>query len=489
MMEVPHPPHRVVIIGGGISGLALAHRLSELRREHHLPLELTLLEAHERVGGVIETQQHDGWLLESGPDAFLSEKPWAVDLCRRLGMTEQLIETQSSFRRSFVLLRGRLVQIPQGWYLIAPSRLSTLWRTPLLSVSGKLRMAMEPLIPSRRAADDESMASFLRRRVGQEALERIGQPMIGGIYTADPETLSLQATFPQFAQMERTHGSILRGLWAQRQQRGQATRAASGPRYSLFLTLRHGLQTLVDALVRAMMPSVSLRCRAVVAGISRTRTWTLTLEDGGTLEAETLCLALPAHRAATLLKEVTPPLAQMLAAIPYASVATVNMAFRAADVPRPLDGFGVVIPAIERRRIVGCTCASLKFPGRAPQGTVLLRAFVGGALDHQWYELDDQAMAQMVREELYLLFGIEHPPLLTSIRRFPQAMPQYLVGHLERLAAIETHAERTPGLYLTGNGYRGIGIPDCIHQAELTAQRIMERLVAFQPHAPVSATS
>ncbi len=488
MMEGPRAPHRVVIIGGGISGLALAHRLSELRRERHLPLELTLLEAGERFGGVLETEQREGWLLESGPDAFLSEKPWAIDLCRRLGIAEQLIETRPSFRRSYIFLHGRLVPIPQGWYLIAPSRLSTLWHTQLLSVRGKLRMACEPFIPARQSTADESVASFLRRRIGQEALERIGQPMIGGIYTADPETLSVQATFPRLAEMERTHGSIMRGLWAQHEPHRQATDAASGPRYSLFLSLRDGLQTLVDALVRAM-PDVALRRNAAVTRISRTHAWTITLQDGETLEAETLCLALPAHRAARLLKDAVPPLAQRLATIPYASVATVNMAFRAADVPRPLDGFGVVIPAIEGRRIVGCTCASLKFPGRASEGTVLLRAFIGGALHRQWYELEDQAMAQMVREELRTLFGIERAPLTTLIRRSPQAMPQYLVGHLERVAAIEADVAQLPGLYLAGNGYHGIGIPDCIHRAELTAQRIIERFAAPHPHAPARATS
>ncbi len=470
---------RVVVIGGGISGLAVAHRLTELSRQRQLSLSVTLLEASDRFGGVIETQRAHGFLLESGPDAFLAEKPWAEALCRRLGLAEELIDTQPAHRRSFLVANGRLVPVPSGWYLVAPARLAALWQAPMLSWSGKLRIALEPLIPPRRDRADESVASFLRRRFGREALIRIGQPMVGGIYTADVEQLSLRAALPALAEMERTHGSVLRGLRA-RTSNG-ATAEASGPRYRLFVTLRGGLQTLVDALIQRM-PEVALRSRARVTHLAAGPAWTIALQDGQSLQAEAVCLALPADRAAALLGSISPSAAKELAAIPYESVATVNLAFRRADVPHALDGFGLVVPAVERRGIVGCTFSSVKFSGRAPEGSVLLRAFVGGALHRAMVELDDAGMQRMVRRELRELLGIEAEPQFSSVRRFPRAMPQYHVGHLSRVEAAEAKLRRYPTLFLTGNGYRGIGIPDCIAQAESAAQRMFDQLAAGASH-------
>ena len=466
---------RVVVIGGGISGLAVAHRLCELARAHQRPLAVTLLEAREQFGGAIHTETRDGFVLEGGPDAFMTERLWALELCRRLGIDDELIETQPACRRSFIVRRGRLVPVPEGWYLIAPSNLRTLVRTPLLSWPGKLRMACEPLVPARRDSHDESVGSFIRRRLGQEALERIGQPMLAGIYTADPERLSLQATMPRFQEMERRHGSILKGLRATARAPQGAVREASGPRYSLFATFRHGMRTLVDRLVQHMqqMPEVSLRYRAPVARIAHDGSWTVTLQDGSSLQAEHLCLALPAHQAASLLRPCAPDLSAALGSIPYESVATVNLGFRATDIPRTLQGFGMVVPALERRRIVGCTFSSVKFSGRAPETCVLLRAFVGGAAHRQLVERDDDALGEAVRGELRDLLGIVAVPLFTSIRRHPQAMPQYEVGHLDRITAIDAVLARYPGLWLTGNGYRGMGLPECIHQAEATAARII----------------
>lgn len=475
------PAYRVIVIGGGISGLAAAHRLAEIGRQPRLPLAVTLLEASDRFGGVIETRRANGFLLESGPDAFLAEKPWAEALCQRLGLAEELLDTQPAHRRSFLVANGRLVPVPAGWYLVAPARLSTLWQAPMLSWPGKLRMALEPLIPPRRNQADESVASFLRRRFGREALTRIGQPMVGGIYTADVEQLSLRAAMPALAEMERTYGSVLRGLRAHARTSNGATPEASGPRYRLFVTLRGGLQMLVDALIRRM-PEVTLRQRAVVTRLAAGAAWTVSLQDGQSLQAEALCLALPADRAAALMSSVSPSIAKELAAIPYESVATVNLAFRRTDVPHALDGFGMVVPAIERRGIVGCTFSSVKFSGRAPEGSVLLRAFVGGALHRAMYELDDSGIQRMVRRELRELLGIEAQPLLSSVRRFRCAMPQYHVGHLDRVKAMEAKLARYPGLFLTGNGYRGIGIPDCIAHAESTAQRIVEQVASGAAH-------
>ena len=454
--------------------MAAAYRLSELRRTQQRPVAITVLEAADRFGGVIETTTRDGYLLEGGPDSFLSDPPVAVELCRRLGIADELIETQPHHRRSYVVRKGRLVPVPPGVYLIAPGRLTSLCWMPLLSWPGRLRMACEPFIPVRREDGDESVASFVRRRLGREALTRLGQPMIGGIYAADPERLSLQATFPTFRDMERRYGSLIRGIRARAAASGQAVSQASGPRYSLFLSLRGGLRTLIDALI-AQMPDVELRRSAPVARMARGVTWTITLLGGETIEADAVCLALPAHHTATLLRFSAPDLAQALAGIPYESVATVNLAFRRADVPHPLDGFGVVMPSVERRGLMGCTFSSVKFPDRAPEGMVLLRGFVGGALQPEMFALDESAMERMVRDELRDLLGIRAAPRLSAIHRYRQAMPQYHLGHLERLAAIEETARHYPGLYLTGNGYRGIGIPDCIRQAEVVAEQMWKR--------------
>ena len=464
-------PKHCVIIGGGISGLAAAHRLVELGRERNVPLEITVLEAGPRFGGAIETRTQDGLLLEGGPDAFIAEKPWALSLCRRLGLTDQLLETQEAHRRSFILRHGRLVQVPTGLYLIAPARLSTLLTMGLVSWPAKVRMACEPFIPARRSTEDESVGSFIRRCFGREALERIGQPMLGGIYTADPDVLSLAATMPRFQEMERTHGSVVKALAAgAASSRGAAQ--ASGPRYSLFVTLRGGLGALIEALIRSL-PGVRLRPSSPVAHIAAGEAWSVVLESGERLMADVLCLALPADRTARLLEACAPDVARGLAGIPYESVATVNLAFRRQDVPVPLDGFGVVIPAVEHRRLVGCTFASVKFAGRAPEASVLLRAFVGGALHRDVMALDDAAMERLVREEIASLLGMHAAPSLVWISRHPQAMPQYRVGHLARVAAVEQTLARHPGLQLAGNGLHGIGIPDCVHQAELAAERML----------------
>jgi oxygen-dependent protoporphyrinogen oxidase len=472
-------PPRVVIIGGGISGLSVAHRLVELSRGERRPLDIAVLESQCRFGGVIETVEREGFVLEGGPDAFLAEKPWARDLCRRVGLEHELIGTQRECRRSFIVQRGKLVPVPEGFYLIAPSSLPAVFHLPFLSWRGRLRMACEPFVPARAHGQDESVGGFIRRRFGREALARIGQPMIAGIYTADPDRLSLQATMPAFQAMERRYGSVIRALRA-RASNGQPVAArpaqqggTSGPRYGLFLSLRRGMGSLVEALLREM-PGVALHASSPVTRIAPSgRVWEVTFHAGRTLHADLLCLALPADKAAALLAPCAPDLARQLAGIPYESVATVNLGFRRAELPQAPAGFGFVVPASERRRLVGCTCSSAKFPGRAPQGMVLLRAFVGGALHRELFHLDDAAMTRMVREELRELLGIRADPVVAAVHRYPHAMPQYHVGHLARVAAVEETLQRHPGLFLVGNGFRGLGLPDCIRHAEQTAERML----------------
>ncbi len=357
--------NRVIIVGGGISGLAAAYRLCELSRAQGMSLNITVLEAKDRFGGVIETETKDGFLLEGGPDAFISDKPWALDLCKRLGLENELIMTQTEMRRSFIVHRGRLAEVPEGFYLLAPARFQTLFQLPFLSWPGKLRMACEFLIPEKENGKDESVGNFVRRRFGHEALERIAQPMVGGIYTADIDRLSLQATFPRFQEMVKDHGSFIKALHATAEKKNKAIGEASGPRYSLFLSLRGGVETLVKKLM-VEMPEVCFRDFARVRKIDRPDVWKIILENGEELQADVLCLALPAYGASALLSSLDSDLAGELDGIPYESAATVNLAYRREDVPHPLNGFGFVIPAIEKRKLIGCTFAHVKFQSRAP---------------------------------------------------------------------------------------------------------------------------
>ena len=411
--------------------------------------------------------------MEGGPDAFISEKPWAMDLCKRVGLEDQLIGTRQEFRRSFVYQKGKLVPVPTGFYLMAPRNLASLFQAPLLSFFGKLRMACELFIPPKKEKGDESVASFVRRRFGREALEKIGQPMIGGIYTADPESLSLQATFPQFLQMEEKYGSVIRALDA---EKNKAHQEASGPRYGLFLTLKNGMEHLIAAIIRKM-PEVVISSGKAVSKIGRDNNkWNIQLENGEKLEADAICLAVPAFQAAKLTRPFDAMLARELEKIPYESSATVNMVFDRKDIPHALDGFGFVVPASEKRKIIGCTFVNVKFPGRATENKILLRVFMGGALGPRILDASDADLESTALAEIQEILKISKLPEKVLMRRYPRSMPQYEVGHLQTVATIEESVKKHPGFYLTGNAYRGIGLPDCVRQAEKAAKAISQFL-------------
>ena len=448
---------RIVIVGGGISGLAAAHRLIELRGSS---AGVTLLEAGPRLGGIIQTERRDGFLLERGPDSFISEKPEAVALAKRLGLESRLIQTNEQYRRSFIVRNGRLRAVPEGFQLLAPSRVWPFISTDIFSMAGKLRMAADLLLPRRRAngIEDESLASFVRRRLGQEALERMAQPMVGGIYTADPETLSLRATLPRFLDMERDHRSVILAMMRQGQKRG-----TSGARYSLFLSFDGGMEVLVDALKR-VIPNVRLNTR--VDAIQKSGNgWTIRTENGESLEADAIVLAVPAHVAAKLLAN------ERLNAIKYASTATINFAYPRKAISHPLNGFGFVVPFVEKRSLIACTFSSVKFDNRAPEGHVLLRAFAGGALQPEMFASDD--LETRIEADLQELLGINGKPLFTEVSKWERSMPQYEVGHLDRVEAIENEVRALPGLALAGNSYRGAGIPDCIRSGETAAESLV----------------
>jgi protoporphyrinogen/coproporphyrinogen III oxidase len=472
---------RVVIIGGGLSGLTAAHRIHERARTMRRPIDLTVLEAKDRLGGVLWTDRFDGFTLEGGPDSFITNKPWAIDLCQRLGLADQLVETDSNHRRSFVVKSGRLVPVPEGFVLMAPHRLTPILTTPILSWRGKLRFLMDMVIPRRRDDEsEESLAAFVRRRLGREALDRLVQPLVAGIYTADPNDLSLKATLPQFLAMERDHGSLIRAGWHESRRRGGRgiERQASGARYGMFVTLADGMDTLPSALARAL-PEGTVRTNTAVRRISRNEPvspWLIDLLDGAPLEADAVIIATEAHAAARFLDSQDPLLALQLRAIPYASSVIVNIAFRRDQISHPLDGFGVVVPAIEGRPILAVSFLSVKFPNRAPAGSVLLRVFIGGATHPEQFDLDDQSITDLVRSELGGLIGASGEPLFTQVGRHPRSMPQYNLGHLERVANIRRHLAKYSRLYLAGVAYDGVGIPDCIHAAEMTADSLLDAL-------------
>lgn len=461
------------VIGGGISGLAAAHRLAELTASREPPPQITLIERGPRLGGALHTIRDSGFVIEAGADSFISEKPWALALAKRLRMEGELVSTQERYRKTYVVRGGRLVEIPQGFSLIAPARMAQVWRSPIFSLRGKLRMAMEPLVRRRAGEGDESLASFVTRRLGREVLERIAQPLAGGIYTADPENLSLAATMPRFLEMERRHGSVIRGLRAAAAT-SSAERSASGARWSLFLSFRAGVSALVEALATSFGGRIRLGAgvREIVRDSER-NLWRIVFDDQSIIEADGAICAAPAYEAARLLEHHDADLSAMLAAIAYSSTATVNLAYPLSDFPRPPDSFGFVVPLAEGRKIIAGSFSSLKFPGRAPEGLVLMRAFIGGTLQAAMMSLSDEAMVAAVREEFKALLGLDARPFVCRVERWPDSMPQYAVGHLDRVGEIERRARWLPGFALAGAAYRGVGIPDCVHSGEQAAEELL----------------
>jgi protoporphyrinogen/coproporphyrinogen III oxidase len=431
---------RVAVVGGGISGLAAAYRLT------CLGAEVQLYEASSRLGGAIATERRSGYLMEAGPDAFL-DKGVMLPLCAELGLTDQLIQVRPEARRSFIARGRRLLPIPEGLYLMAPGAIRPFIRSGVVSPLGKARMLLDVALPSHPAETDESLGSFVRRRLGQEALERLAQPLLGGIYGADPERLSLAATMPQFLEMERRYGSVIRGLLARKTGAG-----ASGARYGLFYSFHDGMSTLVSALAsRVPEPCLGTRVSS--------------LED---LDADAVCLCVPLPEVARLVPDLPVP------AVAYSSVATINLGFRSGRLPA---GAGFVVPAVEGRTLMAATFASQKFEGRVSGDNVgvLVRAFVGGMLGAAPSRLGDDELVAAVLRDLRQLVGLEREPEEVWVNRLPGSMPQYEVGHLESVARLDRALEARPKLGMAGNGFRGVGVPDCISSGFAAADRLLGR--------------
>lgn len=474
-----------VIVGGGIAGLSTAYYLQQKAHQSGLPLTYTLVESEPALGGKIATVTRDGFTVEGGPDSFYTQKPEAARLCRELGLGDRLRGSNDERRKVYVLHGGRLRQLPDGVMLVVPTRFAPFALSPFISIPGKLRMGLDLLIPPRHGDDDESMADFIRRRLGQEALDKIAGPLMAGIHVADPETLSMKSAFPRFIAMEQKYGSLIKGMLIQKAQASGHKSQGNGHKAPLFMTLRGGLRGLVEALAAQLEGEVQLNTR--VAGLERAAEgvhYRLHLGDGRTLDADAVILAVPSYVAADLLEPLHHALAQRLRAIRYVSSATVSLGFRRDEFEHPLDGSGFVVSAQDKSRLMACTWTSTKFQGSAPDDRVLLRVFVGGPRNEGLVGLSDEEMAGLVRDELHKVMGVRARPVLTCIYRWIQGNPQYDVGHLERVGEIETTAaDALPGLYLTGSPYRGVGLPDCIKQGQETAEAVVARVRRASPQA------
>ncbi len=470
--DLTSPLLRVAVIGGGITGLAAAHRLVELDAS----LEVTLFESSDRLGGVLQTSLRDGFLVEAAADNFITTAPWASDLCRRIGFADELIPTNSGYRHAFVVRRGKLHHLPDGFVVMAPSKLWPILTTPILSPLGKLRMACEYLLPRSKQSDDESLAAFIRRRFGRETYERLVQPLVGGIYVGDPDKLSLRSTMPRFAEMEQQHGSLIRAMYKQpkRQENG------SGARYSMFVAPRDGMSSLVAA-IAARLPVGSIRLGTPITNIERTeRGWSLSLLNSpeSTAEFDAVIVTSPAAATSRLVRKLDDELASELDEIHHARCSIVSLGYARDLISHPLDGFGVVVPAIERRRILSASFSSIKYPGRAPEGSVLIRVFIGGDGQPELADRCDEELLRIARDELRELLGVHGEPSLQCVSRRAAKMPQYFVGHSEKVARIRNLLACHPALELAGNALDGVGVPNCIHSGEQAAERLVSSGVA-----------
>jgi oxygen-dependent protoporphyrinogen oxidase len=474
---------RIAIIGGGISGLSAAYYLERARRSG-AQIQYTLFELNPRLGGVMWSERVDGCLIEAGPDSFLSEKPAAAVLCGDLGIEDQLVGSNDAHRKTYILVKGRLVPMPDGLMFMVPTKLMPTLTTPLFSAATKLRMARELFARPMRRAGDESAAAFVERHFGREVVDRLADPLLSGVYGGDASRLSVRAVLPRFLEMEAKYGSLSRAMLAAMRKHPTSQHSSrlnpgmggnSAPR-TLFTSMRDGMQQLVDATVAQLDPA-SLQTGTSVRALGREQEQWLVLSDGMGQRFDHAIIATPAYVAAGLLRSVNPRLSSVLGGIRYSSSVTVALgydanAFDGRINAAPPDGFGFLVPRSEGQRLLACTFVHNKFPHRAPPDRYLLRVFLGGATDEGVLDLSDEAILRNIRDDLNSILGLTTEPRFTRIYRWKQAMAQYEVGHLERVAEIERLRADIPGLSLIGNAYHGIGVPDCIRTGMDAAKEI-----------------
>jgi len=462
---------KITIIGGGIAGLSAAY----YAKKNVPDAQVTLIESSDRWGGKINTDRvtfDDGqFIIEGGPDTFLATKPWAVALCKELGLSDRLHGTNQIQKNTYVLHRNKLEPLPDGLAMMIPTNVQAILKTRLVSWFGKARMGVDFIQPAKAVNGDESLGTFVSRRLGREAYENLIEPLMSGIYAGDGDALSLASTFPYLRDLELKYGSLARGALEMRAQSNG--KAVQGSR-SAFLTPTTGLAEIIEALVENLQNNnVRLRLNTSVKKIVKVDLrYVVMLDDDSSFDTDAVILATPAYVSGQLLASFDPELASTLTSIPYASTATISLAYRQSDLPKPLDGYGYIIPHREGRKALAGTWTSTKFPHRAPDGYALIRVFVGRAgQDIPWAENE---LLELAKEEVKLTSGITAEPMISRVFMWDKAMPQYNLGHPDKLKQIDAALEKHQGLALAGNGYRGIGIPDCIHSGELAVERILD---------------
>ncbi len=471
--------NKVAVLGAGISGLSAAYRLHRLRPG----VGLHVWDNRDRPGGVLTTLHTQGYQIEQSADNFITTVPWALDLCRELGLSDQLVQTNPAYRRTYVVRKNNLYLLPDGFLMMAPSKMWPLAVTPILSPFGKLRAAMEYFLPKSKSDDDETLASFVRRRLGREVYDRLVEPLVSGVYAADMDKLSLMATLPRFREMERQHGSLIRAMRKQMRNNKQMQSLASesGARYSMFATLRQGLSHITDTLA-SKLPQDALQLNREVATAERIvdetgkTQWRLTDRHGKTESYDAVIFALPSHETARLLRPMYPRLGELIGRVEHSGTAIATFAFDRSQMKRKITGMGFVVPAIEKSPILAGSFSSMKYEHRAPEGKLLIRIFAGGARLPEMAEMPDAELLPLIKREMNSLLKIEGEPELEVVSHWPRTMPQYHIGHLELVAEAFELTKRIPDLALAGNAFDGVGIPNCSHTGQLAAAALIEKM-------------
>lgn len=459
---------RIAIIGGGISGLSAAFTL-EKERSRGVQLEYVIFESSARFGGVIQTEHFEDCLLEAGPDSFLTEKQWAADLCRQLGLGDQLIGSNDAERKTYMLVQGRLIAIPDGLMFMVPTRLAPTFFSPLFSWSTKLRIVREWFYRPQANGSDITVAEFVQRHYGREMVERVADPLLAGVYGGSADELSVQSVLPRFVQMENSRGSLGKVMIT---ARGGPAAGAKAP---LFTSLRNGMQQMLDAIL-ARIPSAACRLNAPVQALkSESGKW-LVVVDRRTEEFDAVIVSTPAYVAGELLADSAAEFAAELRAIRYSSSVTAILGYDESVRAILPPGFGFLVPGTENRRILAATFVHNKFPHRAPDNRALIRCFMGGTRDESIVQSSEQEIQTVVQHELKAILGITTSPLFVRIHKWPRAMAQYNVGHNGRISRIRDFVAGMPGFALAGNGYSGIGVPDCVRSGSEAATKVLADL-------------